>query len=49
LSGDLNALITPVEPAAPRAGPLRGRTLVVKDLFDTAGVRTTYEIGRAHV
>jgi aspartyl-tRNA(Asn)/glutamyl-tRNA(Gln) amidotransferase subunit A len=25
-----------------RAGPLAGRTLAVKDLFDTAGVRTTY-------
>ena len=29
-----------VRPA--RAGPLEGRTLAVKDLFDTAGIRTTY-------
>jgi aspartyl-tRNA(Asn)/glutamyl-tRNA(Gln) amidotransferase subunit A len=37
-----NAFITQVEPAEPRPGPLSGRTLAVKDLFDTAGVRTTY-------
>jgi aspartyl-tRNA(Asn)/glutamyl-tRNA(Gln) amidotransferase subunit A len=37
-----NAFITPVEPEAPRRGPLQGRTLAVKDLFDTAGIRTTY-------
>jgi aspartyl-tRNA(Asn)/glutamyl-tRNA(Gln) amidotransferase subunit A len=37
-----NALVTRVEPAEPRPGPLSGRTLAVKDLFDTAGVRTTY-------
>ena len=37
-----NAFITTVEPAGPRQGPLAGRTLGVKDLFDTAGVRTTY-------
>jgi aspartyl-tRNA(Asn)/glutamyl-tRNA(Gln) amidotransferase subunit A len=37
-----NAFITPVEPEAPRRGPLQGRPLAVKDLFDTAGVRTTY-------
>jgi aspartyl-tRNA(Asn)/glutamyl-tRNA(Gln) amidotransferase subunit A len=37
-----NALITRVEPAEARPGPLSGRTLGVKDLFDTAGVRTTY-------
>jgi aspartyl-tRNA(Asn)/glutamyl-tRNA(Gln) amidotransferase subunit A len=37
------AVITPVEPSgAPRPGPLSGRTLLVKDLFDVAGVRTTY-------
>jgi aspartyl-tRNA(Asn)/glutamyl-tRNA(Gln) amidotransferase subunit A len=42
-----NAFITRVEPAAgePPAGPLHGRTLAVKDLFDTAGVRTTYGSG----
>jgi len=38
-----NAVITRVdEPAEPRIGPLLGRTLIVKDLIDTAGVRTTY-------
>jgi aspartyl-tRNA(Asn)/glutamyl-tRNA(Gln) amidotransferase subunit A len=39
---DHNAFITRVEPGQPRPGPLSGRTLGVKDLFDTAGVRTTY-------
>ena len=43
MTGDLNAIITPIaEPAPPRDGPLHGRTLLVKDLIDTAGVRTTY-------
>ena len=39
-----NAFITRVEPEPDpqRHGPLAGRTLAVKDLFDTAGVRTTY-------
>ena len=37
-----NAFITHVEPGEARPGPLSGRTLAVKDLFDTAGVRTTY-------
>jgi aspartyl-tRNA(Asn)/glutamyl-tRNA(Gln) amidotransferase subunit A len=37
-----NAFITRVEPDEPGAGPLAGRTLAVKDLFDTAGIRTTY-------
>lgn len=38
-----NAFITRVEPGdARREGPLSGRKLAVKDLFDTAGVRTTY-------
>ncbi len=37
-----NAFITRVEPAEAGPGPLSGRTLAVKDLFDTAGVRTTY-------
>jgi aspartyl-tRNA(Asn)/glutamyl-tRNA(Gln) amidotransferase subunit A len=30
------------DPAPARPGPLAGRTLLVKDLIDTAGVRTTY-------
>ncbi|HEY2706124.1 MAG TPA: amidase [Candidatus Dormibacteraeota bacterium] len=39
----LNAIITRVDPPAePHPGPLAGRTLVIKDLVDTAGVRTTY-------
>ncbi len=43
MSGDpWNAFITRVEPGDPRPGPLAGRALAVKDLFDTAGVRTTY-------
>jgi aspartyl-tRNA(Asn)/glutamyl-tRNA(Gln) amidotransferase subunit A len=37
-----NALITEVEAAPPRPGPLHGKRLIVKDLIDTAGVRTTY-------
>jgi Asp-tRNA(Asn)/Glu-tRNA(Gln) amidotransferase A subunit family amidase len=37
-----NAFITRVEPSAGGNGPLAGQTLAVKDLFDTAGVRTTY-------
>ena len=46
MSGDpFNAFITPVEPGEPGTGPLAGRTLAVKDLFDTAGVRTTYGSG----
>jgi aspartyl-tRNA(Asn)/glutamyl-tRNA(Gln) amidotransferase subunit A len=42
VNDEWNAFITLVEPAEPREGPLAGRTLGVKDLFDTAGVRTTY-------
>lgn len=37
-----NAFITQLEPAEARPGPLSGRALAVKDLFDTAGIRTTY-------
>ncbi len=40
-----NAFITRVAPAGGGDGPLAGRTLGVKDLFDTAGVRTTYGSG----
>jgi aspartyl-tRNA(Asn)/glutamyl-tRNA(Gln) amidotransferase subunit A len=42
VTDDWNALITEVEPAPATAGPLHGKRLVVKDLFDTAGIRTTY-------
>jgi aspartyl-tRNA(Asn)/glutamyl-tRNA(Gln) amidotransferase subunit A len=38
-----NAVISWVdEPAPGRPGPLSGKTLLVKDLIDTAGMRTTY-------
>jgi aspartyl-tRNA(Asn)/glutamyl-tRNA(Gln) amidotransferase subunit A len=37
-----NAVITEVEPAPALPGPLHGRRLLVKDLIDTAGIRTTY-------
>jgi len=37
-----HAVITAVEPAESAAGPLHGRRLLVKDLIDTAGIRTTY-------
>jgi Asp-tRNA(Asn)/Glu-tRNA(Gln) amidotransferase A subunit family amidase len=52
LRDEHNAVITPVEPAGEaRPGPLSGRTLLVKDLFDVAGVRTTYgsQIYAGHV
>ena len=46
MTDDWNAFITRVEPVGEsRPGPLSGRTLAVKDLFDTAGVRTTYGSG----
>jgi aspartyl-tRNA(Asn)/glutamyl-tRNA(Gln) amidotransferase subunit A len=38
----VNAAITEVEPAEALAGPLHGKRLLVKDLIDTAGIRTTY-------
>jgi Asp-tRNA(Asn)/Glu-tRNA(Gln) amidotransferase A subunit family amidase len=37
-----NALITAVEPEPAKPGPLEGKRLLVKDLIDTAGIRTTY-------
>jgi Asp-tRNA(Asn)/Glu-tRNA(Gln) amidotransferase A subunit family amidase len=42
---DSNAFITRVGPAPAGDGPLAGRTLAVKDLVDTAGIRTTYGSG----
>jgi Asp-tRNA(Asn)/Glu-tRNA(Gln) amidotransferase A subunit family amidase len=42
VTDDWNAVITEVEPAAAQPGPLHGKRLLVKDLIDTAGVRTTY-------
>jgi aspartyl-tRNA(Asn)/glutamyl-tRNA(Gln) amidotransferase subunit A len=44
-SDPFNAFITRVEPGEAKPGPLAGRTLGVKDLFDTAGIRTTYGSG----
>jgi aspartyl-tRNA(Asn)/glutamyl-tRNA(Gln) amidotransferase subunit A len=46
-----NAFITQVEADETGAGPLAGRRLGVKDLIDTAGIRTTYGSGlyRDHV
>jgi Asp-tRNA(Asn)/Glu-tRNA(Gln) amidotransferase A subunit family amidase len=38
-----NAVVTWVDrPGEPRQGPLSGKRLIVKDLIDTAGIRTTY-------
>jgi Asp-tRNA(Asn)/Glu-tRNA(Gln) amidotransferase A subunit family amidase len=37
-----NAIITEVEQQPVGAGPLHGTRLLVKDLIDTAGIRTTY-------
>ena len=42
VSDAFNAVITEVEPAPALPGPLHGRRLLVKDLIDTAGIRTTY-------
>jgi aspartyl-tRNA(Asn)/glutamyl-tRNA(Gln) amidotransferase subunit A len=45
MSDEWNAFITEVEPADAKPGPLSGLRLGVKDLFDTAGIRTTYGSG----
>jgi aspartyl-tRNA(Asn)/glutamyl-tRNA(Gln) amidotransferase subunit A len=37
-----NAVITEVDPAPALPGLLHGKRLLLKDLFDTAGIRTTY-------
>jgi aspartyl-tRNA(Asn)/glutamyl-tRNA(Gln) amidotransferase subunit A len=42
VSDAYNAIITEVEPAEAKQGPLHGKRLLVKDLLDTAGIRTTY-------
>jgi Asp-tRNA(Asn)/Glu-tRNA(Gln) amidotransferase A subunit family amidase len=43
MTDEYNAVITWIDqPVPPKPGPLAGRTLLVKDLIDTAGVRTTY-------
>ena len=42
MSDEFNAIITEVEPAEAKPGPLHGKRLLVKDLIDTAGIRTTY-------
>jgi Asp-tRNA(Asn)/Glu-tRNA(Gln) amidotransferase A subunit family amidase len=42
VSDPYNAVITDLEPSPPRPGPLNGKRLVVKDLIDVAGARTTY-------
>jgi Asp-tRNA(Asn)/Glu-tRNA(Gln) amidotransferase A subunit family amidase len=42
VTDDWNAIITEVEPREPLPGPLHGKRLLVKDLIDTAGIRTTY-------
>ena len=40
---ELNAYVTVVErPEPPRAGPFHGVPIPIKDLTDTAGIRTTY-------
>ena len=43
LDPQLNAYVTVVdEPAAPREGPFHGVPIPIKDLNETAGIRTTY-------
>jgi aspartyl-tRNA(Asn)/glutamyl-tRNA(Gln) amidotransferase subunit A len=37
-----HAVITEIEPGEALPGPLHGKRLLVKDLIDTAGIRTTY-------
>ena len=42
MSDRWHAVITDVEPAPAKPGPLHGKRLLVKDLIDTGGIRTTY-------
>src|SRR5262245_28465424 len=51
IDDSFNAFITTVDHGAGGSGPFAGMTLAVKDLFDTAGVRTTYgsALYREHV
>jgi Asp-tRNA(Asn)/Glu-tRNA(Gln) amidotransferase A subunit family amidase len=42
VSDSWNAVITEIEPQPAAEGPLHGMRLLVKDLIDTAGIRTTY-------
>jgi aspartyl-tRNA(Asn)/glutamyl-tRNA(Gln) amidotransferase subunit A len=42
VTDDWNAVITSVEPAPALRGPLQGLRFLVKDLIDTAEIRTTY-------
>jgi aspartyl-tRNA(Asn)/glutamyl-tRNA(Gln) amidotransferase subunit A len=42
MSDSWNAVITEIDPQPPGPGPLHGKRLLVKDLIDVAGVRTTY-------
>ena len=51
MTDSFNAVITELEPAGALPGPLHGKRLLVKDLIDTAGVRTTYgsKIYESHV
>lgn len=42
MDDQLQAVITPVEAHEGGRGPLAGKRLLIKDLIDTAGIRTTY-------
>jgi amidase len=41
-NAELNFLVTACEPEEPRDGPFRGVPMLVKDLTETAGLRTTF-------